>query len=197
MADWKIGASRNLAIEDSDAWDGAAAEKSIFAHAGGDDFDPKKARAGFLVYDADKPKERGSYKLPIAHEVDGALKVPKGAIRAAASRLPDTDIPDAVKKRAQAVLDHYKKEAGIGDDGKDKKDDRSFSRLVRRMTRVNSAPVLQRGLYDVANLAYVLMQLGYHHDGAVFEAALEGDDSQVPAMLGEALVSLGDRKRVV
>src|SRR5271168_917458 len=34
--DWKCGASKDLPIEDSDSWDGAAAEASIFEHAGGD-----------------------------------------------------------------------------------------------------------------------------------------------------------------
>lgn len=113
MAEWKCGASRDLAVEDSDAWDGPAAEKSIFEWAGGEDFDPAKARKGFLFYDAAKPKERGSYKDPIAHVVGGELKVPTGAIRAAASRVPQTDIPDSVKSDGEAVLAHYKEKAGI------------------------------------------------------------------------------------
>ena len=188
---WKVGASRNLAIEDSDDWDGPAAEASIFEHAGGDDFDPAKARQGFLVYDAAKPKLRGSYKLPIAHAVGGALKVPKGAIKSAASRLPQTDIPDEVKKRAQAVLDHYKEKAGMKDG--DKNGGRSFGDFVIRMARGGGArPTFRRGLYEVAQLAFLLHQLGCTHDGATYEAALEGDGSDVPAMLGEALVALGD-----
>ena len=51
-ADWKVGAAKDLPIEDSDAWDGAAAEASIFEWAGGDDFDSAKAKRGFLAYDS-------------------------------------------------------------------------------------------------------------------------------------------------
>lgn len=187
MADWKVGAARNLPIEDSDDWDGAAAERSIFEYAGGDDFDPAKARRGFLVYDADKPDDRGSYKLPIAHAVDGELKVPKGGIRAAASRIPDTDVPDDVKKRAQAVLDAYKKKAKIGDESDDEKRAALRSSLKRALALGN-----KRGLYDVSQLAYCLCMLGYHHESAVIEAAVEEDGSEVPAMLGEALKLLAE-----
>lgn len=105
--DWKVGAARDLPIDDSDSWDGAAAKASIFAHAGGDDFDPAIARKGFLAYDAAKPKEKGSYKLPFAHVVDGELKAVAGGIRAAADRLPNTDIPEATRTAARAVIDHY------------------------------------------------------------------------------------------
>jgi HK97 family phage prohead protease len=189
--DWKVGASRSLPVEDSDDWDGSAAESSVFEWAGGDDFDPSKARKGFLAYNASKPKERGSYKLPIAHAVDGRLKVPKGAIRAAASRLPQADIPDDVKKSAQAVLDHYKEQAGMSD-GKNSDSDRSLKAKHTRTLERASRPYLKRGLYEVASLAYMLEQLGYAHACSEWEAAVEGDDSQVPEMIGEALVALGE-----
>lgn len=190
MADWKVGASRELAIEDSDSWDGGEAASSIFEWAGGDDFDPKKARSGFLVYDADAPKKRGSYKLPIARAKDGKLVVPKGAIRAAASRLPQTDIPDDVKERAQKVVDHYKAEAKIGDTGEN--EGRGLKQILKRARPLSGVNVQKRGLYDVANLAYYLEQLGWIKNCADFEQALEGDDSKVPGMLGEALVQLGE-----
>lgn len=106
-SEWKVGASRDLPIEDSDTWDGSAAEASIFEHAGGDEFDPAKVRKGFLIYDAAKPKLRGSYKLPFARVVDGELKAVKGGIRAAASRLQQTDAPQAVLDEARKVIDHY------------------------------------------------------------------------------------------
>lgn len=112
-SDWKCGASRTLPIDDSDAWDGPAAEHAIFEWAGGDDFSPAKARKAFLAYNAAKPKERGSYKLPIALVKDGRLTVPKGAIRAAASRLPQTDISDTCKAEARKVLDHYEEKADM------------------------------------------------------------------------------------
>lgn len=204
-ADWKMGASRDLAIDDSDAWDGAAAERSIFEHAGGDDFDPATARKGFLFYDAAHPKERGSYKDPIAHVVDGELKVPKGAIRAAASRLPQTDVPDDVRSSAEAVLDHYKEKAGMTttDDGRAfaaKRIRMLTGKLAQRQLMGSPNPIevfeiegpRVRGLYDVACLAHMLEHLGWIHGSAVWEAEVEGDDSKVPAMIGEALKGLGE-----
>jgi len=189
--EWKVGASRDLAIDDSDAWDGPAAAKSIFEHAGGDEFDPAKARQGFLVYNAAEPKLRGSYKLPIAHVVDGELKVPKGAIRAAASRLPQADIPDDVKKRAQSVLDHYKEKAGIGEEDEKDSERALKAKLTRALALAPRIPVLRRGLYEVAGLAHLLQHMGYCHDASEFEAAIEGDNSPVPGMIGEALVAVG------
>jgi HK97 family phage prohead protease len=110
--DWTCGAARDLPLDPSEAWDGAAAEAAIFEHAGGDDFNPAVARKGFLAYDASAPSLRGSYKLPFAHVVDGELKAVKGGIRAAASRLPQTEIGAAAASEAQAVIDHY--EAAFG-----------------------------------------------------------------------------------
>jgi Caudovirus prohead serine protease len=62
----------------------------------------------------------------------------------------------------------------------------------RALSRAPKAPVFQRGLYDVAQLCYALSQLGYLHDSAEYEAALEEDESPVPAMLGEGLVKIGE-----
>ncbi len=180
--DWKCGAARDLPIEDSDAWDGPEAEASIFEWAGGDDFDPTKARKGFLAYNSSKPKEKGSYKLPIAHVVGGRLKVPKGAIRAAASRLPQADIPAEVEKEAREVLDHYEEKAGMKEDK-----GRSTRISMRRVGR----PIFQRGLSGVAQLAWAVEQIGFLHECSEWEEDLEGDDSEVPAMLGEALKQLG------
>src|SRR5258708_2486175 len=61
----------------------------------------------------------------------------------------------------------------------------------RALSRAPKTPVFQRGLYDVAQLCYALSQLGYLHDSAEYEAALEEDESPVPAMLGEGLVKIG------
>lgn len=194
MTDWKVGASRNLPIEDSDAWDGDAAAESVFAWAtDGDDLDQTKARKAFLVYDAEFPLERGSYKLPIAHVVDGELKVPKGAIRAAASDLPAADVPDDVKERAQGVLDHYKTEAGIGDDeGQVLRGRKPKTRKARTHGVRDIKVTFSRGLYDVASLCYLFEQLGWQLDCAKWEAAIEGDGSKVPAMLATVLQDLGD-----
>ena len=173
---WKVGASRNLPIGGDESWDGSAAEKSIFDHAGfdGDAPDLAFARKGFLAYDSANPKLKGSYKEPFAKMVDGRLTAMPAGIRAAASRLPQADLPDEVAKKARAVVDHY--EAKMKDKGA-------------------AAPVVKTGLvtkdlWDVACLAEILQRLGWAHGAAEFEAEIERDDSKVPAMLASALREL-------
>jgi len=187
VPEWKVGAARNLPIETGDEpWEGPAAEQEIFDYAGGDDFDSEKARKGFLVYDAEKPTERGSYKLPIARVVDGKLVVPKAALRAAASRLPDTDVPDDVRTAAREVLDDYEKKADVGTD-------RTALRPARRKaSRRRITLIDQRGLYQVAQMCWLFEELGYQVDMAKFESAAEGDASKVPGMLAAILHDLGD-----
>src|SRR5262245_49167350 len=109
MADWTVGADRDLAIDAGTTWDGQAARDSIFAWAGfeGDNPDPARARRGFLLYDADAAELRGSYSLPFAHVVDGEVKASPPGLRAAASRLPQvTGVGPDTLDRARAVLDH-------------------------------------------------------------------------------------------
>lgn len=105
---WTVGTDRDLTIVSGD-WDGSAAAASVFDWATDADgnVDESKARRAFLVYDADEPALRGSYKLPIARYRDGELTVVDEGLRAAASRLPQTDIPKDVQDRARVVLDHY------------------------------------------------------------------------------------------
>jgi hypothetical protein len=107
-ASWTVGTDRDLPIVPGD-WDGVAAEASVFAWAGFDDGkpEPEKARRAFLVYDADAPELKGSYKLPIAEYRDGGLRVVKGGMDAAAGYLPKTDAPQDVLDRARDVLGHY------------------------------------------------------------------------------------------
>jgi HK97 family phage prohead protease len=177
-ATWKVGASRALPIGGDEAWDGPAAEASIFEHAGfdGDKPDSTFARKGFLVYDSAKPQEKGAYKLPFAKVgSNGRLTATPSGIRAAASRLPQADIPDDVAEKARAVIDHY--EAKMKDDGAEE----------GRPRRNKS---IRKGLWDVACLAELLQRLGYLHDGAVYEESIEQDGSNLPKMLAEALSSL-------
>lgn len=113
--DFKVGGSRDLPIDESDTWDGAAAAASIFDACGldGDSPDLAKCRRGFLIYDAAKAEQKDSYKLPFAHVVDGTMKAVKGGIRAAASRLQQTNAPEDVLTRARSVIDHYEEKMGI------------------------------------------------------------------------------------
>jgi HK97 family phage prohead protease len=177
---WKVGASRNLPIDMDTAWDGPAAEASIFDHCDfdGDDPDVTLARKGFLVYDAANPKLKGSYKLPFAKAVDGRLTALASGIRAAASRLPQSDLPDDVQEKARAVIDHYEEKM------KDK------SALAIR-TKAN-AVFARKDLYDASQLAYLLQGLASLAFGADWEREYEGDDSPLPEMLAEIARSAGE-----
>lgn len=63
----------------------------------------------------------------------------------------------------------------------------------RAQTRTGGAAVtLERGLYQVASLCYMLEELGWQLDLSKYEASMEGDGSKVPAMLATALTDLGD-----
>ena len=138
---WKVGASRNLPIDEDSAWDGPAAEKSVFDLCGfdGDKPDTAKARKAFLVYDASNPKLKGSYKLPFAKVVDGRMTAVASGIRAAASRLSQTDIPDDVQTNARAVIDHY--EAKMKDGKQLSADD-----IVAALAKMTPAQIKEIGL---------------------------------------------------
>jgi hypothetical protein len=109
---WVLGGSRNLPVVEDEQWDGPAAQAQIFALAGFDTDSPKPeiARRGFLIYDASSPTLKGSYKLPFAIVQSGRLVASSAGLRAAAQRLPQTDAPTELLKRAQNILDSYKKE---------------------------------------------------------------------------------------
>lgn len=109
--DWKVGAARDLPIDEADSWDGAAAAKRMLDAAGfdGDSPDSAKAARGFLIHDFANPALRGSYKLPFADIVGGTLKAMKGGISAAKGRLDQTDAPASVLDEASAVIDEYEK----------------------------------------------------------------------------------------
>ena len=111
-ASWSCGAARDLPLNTTAAWDGAAAQASMFA-AG-----MATARRGHLAYDSSAPDLKGSYKLPFARVSSGNLEALASGIRAAASRLPQTDIPASVVASARAVLDHYESRMKPGDSGK-------------------------------------------------------------------------------
>lgn len=71
--------------------------------------------------------------------------------------------------------------------------DRTLAAKHRRaLARAPKVPQFKRGLYDLSQLCYLVASLGYCHDSAEYEADLEQDNSPVPGMLGEALVTLGE-----
>ena len=108
MATWRVGAARDLPIAVGESWSGPAATAGVFSWAGWpDNPKPEQARRAFLLYDADAPELKGSYKLPFALVVGGQLRASAAGLRAAASRLPQTDAPQDVLTRARGVLDAY------------------------------------------------------------------------------------------
>lgn len=68
----------------------------------------------------------------------------------------------------------------------------STKRGLRKFRGRATKFTFQRGLYQVAQLCYMLDELGWQVDLAKYEAAIEGDGSQVPAMLASVLHDLGD-----
>lgn len=133
QAEWIVAPDEDLPIDEKASWDGPAAAERMLDAAGfnGDSPDPAKARRGFLTYDHHNPKLKGSYKLPFSDMVDGKLTAFKSGIDAAASRLPDTEIPDDVKARARAVIDAYEKRM--------KPDDASSNAKTVRLARLRVA----------------------------------------------------------
>lgn len=110
MADFRVGATRNLPLKDGTPYDRGGAHGRMLDAAGisGDNPDTSKARRGFLIYDASAPELRGSYHLPFADVIEGKLTAVGNGVRNAASRLPQLQgVPDAVFKKARGVLDGY------------------------------------------------------------------------------------------
>lgn len=94
-------------------WDADAARKRVWDWADGDF---RKYRRAFLWFDAARPEQKNSYKLPVADVVDGQLRIVPRAVNAVAAVLAGArggvDIPDEdmdsverVVKRLQARYD--------------------------------------------------------------------------------------------
>lgn len=104
----QIGAARDLPIVER-AWDAAAAKARVFSAAGfgTDTPDFAFARKAFLSYDSGQPELRESYKLPFADIVDGKLTAIAPALRNAAARLGQTQLPAGVRRRARIIITNY------------------------------------------------------------------------------------------
>lgn len=99
----------------------------------------------------------------------------------------DTDA--LVTARSIEIPNPSQEQASMAD--KDKNDRSVKSKHTRALASTSSATILKRGLNQVASLAYMLESFGYAHSSAEWEAEVEGDESPVPGMLGEALVKFG------
>lgn len=179
-SNWKVGASRNLPISAVKGWNQDGAAEGIFRKAefgafGDGNPDTTFARKGFLVYDAGNAGETKSYRIPFAKLNDGRLTVTPESLDCAAAALKQLDLPDDVAEKARAVIAHY--------EGEMKKD--------KAIATTKPAGLKFKSLYDVAQLAYLLQELGWIQNCAVWEADTEGDESQVPAQLLEAMRQVG------
>ena len=115
---WMCGASSDLPIDMSAPWDGPAAAQRVLDACNFDSDSPNmaKAKKAFLFHDMSAPDMRGSYKDPFADMVGGELKAVRGGVRAAASRLSQTDdIPAAVRDQAKRVVAHYEERFSAAD----------------------------------------------------------------------------------
>ena len=105
---WTAGGAKDLPVIERTAWDAGQAKQRVFTWAGWpDNPKPGLARQAFLIYDTGNAGNRGAYKLPFADVSGGKLVAVLGGLRAAASRLPQTDAPPAVQDKARRVLDSY------------------------------------------------------------------------------------------
>ena len=163
--DWKVGASKVLPVSLDESWDETAATKAMFDAAGSDSV---KARKGFLVYGDD------TYNIPFATMIDGKMTATVGGVKAASARLSRTLLPDDVRTKARALLDHYEEKLGMGNFGKG---------VAARVTK---------GLSQCGQLASLLDNLSWLEGCVEWEAEYEGDGSPLPAMLADIMRAMGD-----
>lgn len=189
-SDWRCGASRNLPIDRSRSWDGpGAAERMLDAAGiGGKDPRPEIAKRGFLLYDAGNPNLRRSYKLPFADRIDGKLTAVGAGIRAAASRLPDTDAPERERQRARQIIDHYEKR--MADEDKKSGKTSGLTAICRRRAacqlphvaeRMFNTPLLLHPAKAEVIMAALARRLGITHlvraSGETVALAMDDDDA--------------------
>lgn len=100
-------------------WDGAAAEKSIRAWAGGpnkEDVDWEKYAKGFFWVDPENSDNFTGYKLPFADVVDGELKAIPAGIFAVAGAVQGSrggvDIDDSELDKVKGVVAKYYEKMG-------------------------------------------------------------------------------------
>ena len=183
--DWRCGAARDLPIARDGTWDGSAAAKRMLdaAGIGGADPRPEIAKRGFLLYDAANTTLRGSYKLPFADRIAGKLTAHASGIRAAASRLPDTDAPEREKQRARQIIDHYEARTAEEDKKTGEEKDAAAAIPLMRPTPSRWTPHLAHRIFNVplaihpgkgAMIAMALAgRLGIRQVGVSAEAAAE------------------------
>lgn len=85
-------------------WDAAAADRRVREATGATEA-PNRDYGSCFLYVGGDGEQFGDYKLLVCDVVDGDIKIMPRAVRAAASRLPQTDLPEADRGRIRRQLD--------------------------------------------------------------------------------------------
>jgi HK97 family phage prohead protease len=188
-SDWKVGAARDLPIDDADTWDGAAAAKRMLDAAGfdGDSPDAEKAARGFLIQDTANPTLRSSYKLPFADIVGGTLKAVKAGVSAAKGRLNQTDAPDDVLKEAQSVIDGYEEKIG------NNKFAAPLEKAGRRISAANEA-LLMKAMDHHASATQCIKDVLDSNEADDDPDDGDGDDDNPMIVVPPAIVTEADKR---
>ncbi|MGV2188769.1 hypothetical protein ACQZ4Q_08135 [Agrobacterium vitis] len=172
---WKVGASRNLPMDDDGA---SGSDGDIFAAADFDSDSPDTtfARKGFLAYDAANPDDRSSYRLRFAKMLNGRLAACPVLIKAARAELLTANLPDEAAAKAAAVLDHYE---GI------------MTKAAAKTVIKAGAEIKIKSLWHIAQLANILEDIAWLKECVEWECVYEEDGSQMPATLGQIMQEMG------
>ncbi len=170
----KVGASRELKIADAEV-DTRYSAAEMFDRAGfhGESPDTTAARKGFLVYDASNPESIDAYGIPFAVVTENGLAVTRGSLAAARKALDGTELAADIREKAVAVLDSY--EARFAAEKK--------AKAAPKMT--------PKGLWQVAQLAYMLDDLAWLEECVEWEAEIEQDGSNLPDILADIMRQMG------
>ena len=131
--DWKCAAKETWELDKSTSWDGDAAAEDLFRHFSSDDenIDGPACRQAFLYYDADSDgTEKSNYKGPFCVVRNGGVMASLGACTKGKGRAAQADVPEDVKKKAVAVLDHYAGDHAGDGEGDDKKEEAGVPEMI-------------------------------------------------------------------
>lgn len=160
-SNWKVGSSLNLPCKS------ALPEVQDLPFEG----DLSILRKGCLAYDASNVDERAAYQIPFAECHEGEWIVTRSSLKKARKMMENSEFPNAIKIKSDAVLSHYE------------------AKMTKPLLK---SDITVKSLWHVSWFASILSDLGYLRDSAEWEAAIEEDGSTIPAQIGEALVTLGN-----
>lgn len=92
---------------DARPWNASAAVPRVRRWAAATDTPNTKYRRAFLWWDPDNAEAFGSYKFPVADIVGGQLQIIPNAVRNAAARLANSNLPPVDKPAVRRLIDRY------------------------------------------------------------------------------------------